>query len=306
MLIQIGQDPIKLLFFSDSFCFDASLDFVLDPVSCVERYNKQNKIRKEADGWKGEFSIQLSKEYELDDLGEEEDQVEVADDINDKEWIINGLSILLNSAESSIKILNPPLNLNRISRCHEYRGELNRPLGGFTQDHGIFDHCLTVDAGEKEVCDSNNHHAFQSWVDRMLEDVEVAIVLGPSFNISLGVEPIGSLDIYLTGWLATHDLVGCAHFEEATTCVVVTIIDPLDDCFDFWGLDEVKDLKFDSDLEWISAREILLKNDGRQVVLIVDWLNILDDHDSDVLHELSAEEAKTKELLRQQVQELIK
>ena len=189
--------------------------------------------------------------------------------------------------------------------CHQNLGVLNCCLGSFPQDDSIFDDCFTIDTCKHEVYESNNHHAFQSGVDRMLEDVEVTVVLRPPFDVSLCVEPVGCFDVYLACGFTADDLIGSTHLKEASTCVVVTVIDSFDDSFYLWSLNEIKNLKFDCDLEGVSSRKILLENDGGQIVLVIDCLHIFDDHDSDVLHQLPTEEAQTKELLRQKVQKFI-
>ena len=230
-------------------------------------------------------------------MGEEEHQVEVAEDVYDIEGVVDVLCVLLHPTECILKIPDGLLNLQMLIRRHEYQREGYGFLWGLPQNDSIFDYCFTVYACEHEVDESNNHHAFQSWIDRMLEDIEVAIVLRPPFNISLGIEPIRSLNVYLTSRLAAENLVWRAHFEKASTGVVVTVIDSFDNSFYFWCLNEVKDLKLYCNFERISAGEILLEDDGGQVMLIIDWFNVLDDHDSDVLHQLSAEEAQTEEFL---------
>ena len=54
----------------------------------------------------------VSKEYELDYLGEEEHQIEVAEYVDHKEGVVDGLYVFLHTAECFIKILDRLLNLN--------------------------------------------------------------------------------------------------------------------------------------------------------------------------------------------------
>ena len=77
--IQICQCSEELLLLINAFCFYTGLNFELNPVSRIKRDNKEDEIGKKAYRWKGELSLQFSKEYKLDDLGEEEHQVEVAE-----------------------------------------------------------------------------------------------------------------------------------------------------------------------------------------------------------------------------------
>ena len=109
---------MELFLLWDALYFYIGLDVELNPESCNERYNKEDKISEQAYRWEEEFSIQFSKEYELDYLGEEEHQIEVAEYVDHKEGVVDGLYVFLHTAECFIKILDRLLNLNRLIWIH--------------------------------------------------------------------------------------------------------------------------------------------------------------------------------------------
>ena len=55
--------------------------------------------------------------------------------------------------------------------------------------------------------------------------------------------------------------------------VDVTVVDPLDDGLNFWGLDQVKQLELDGDHQEVSSAVILLRRDGGQEVLVIHGLD---------------------------------
>ena len=123
---------MELFLLWDSLYFYIGLDLELNPESCNERYNEEDKISEQAYRWEGEFSLQFSKEYELDYLGEEEHQIEVAEYVDHKEGVVDGLYVFLHTAECFIKILDRLLNLNWLIWIHQYLGVSYSSLWGIS------------------------------------------------------------------------------------------------------------------------------------------------------------------------------
>lgn len=175
----------------------------------------------------------------------------------------------------------------------------------WSHDNWFINNLLEVNDADGDVDDRNDCHSFQSWVHRLHEDVEVTVVLWPTFDVSLHVESVRGFYIDITGWGAVADLVRSTHFEEATTGIIITVVDSLDNSLDLWSLDQIEYLKFNGNLKGVSARVVFLKHDGSEEVLIINGLNILDDHGFDLVRQLSARITQTEELLGQQEQELV-
>ena len=174
-----------------------------------------------------------------------------------------------------------------------------------SQDDWFFDTSLKKDYLNGHIKYGDVDHTKQAWVHGLLENVKVRKVLGLSIYVSFLVESVLTFNVLVTrGWFL-DDLESSAHFEKGSTGVIVTVPDSLDDSLNFWSLDEVKNLELNSNLERVSVREVLLEHDRCQEVLIIDRLDVLDDHDFNLFHELLTGVTQTEEPLREHEQELI-
>ena len=96
-----------------------------------------------------------------------------------------------------------------------------------------------------------------------------------------------------------EDLVWCTHLKETSTGVEVRVEDSLNDGLDLWCLDKIQDLELDGNLERVTTIVVLLEHDLCEEVLIVNGLDVLNNHELDLVHQLSASVTQTEELLRQ-------
>ena len=178
-------------------------------------------------------------------------------------------------------------------------------LNDWSKDERLLNRDLVEVNGDDDEEGGDDTHTLQAGVHRLLEDVEVGVVLGGAFNISHFVESVLSLDIDVgSGWLG-ENLVRGTHLKQTSTGVEVRVEDSLNDGLDLWSLNEIKHLELDGNLKGVSAVIILLKHDLGKEVLIVDRLNVLDDHKLDLVHELPTSVTQTEELFGQQEEELV-
>lgn len=168
----------------------------------------------------------------------------------------------------------------------------------------LMDASLEVIDRKRNVDCCNDSDSLNSGVDGLLENVEVTVVLRFAFDVPLLVDSVYCLDIVLFTRVQ-QDLVRGAHLEEAATCLVLTVQDSHDDGFNFWSLNQIQELKLDGDLERISTSKVLLEHDCCQESLVIDRLNVVDQHHLYLVHQLSASKAQTEELLCQQRQKFV-
>ena len=81
-----------------------------------------------------------------------------------------------------------------------------------------------------------------------------------------------------------HNLIGGAHFKEASTSIIVTVPDSLNYSFNFGHLYQIKNLKLYSNLEGVASGVIFFKHDGGEEIFVIDRSNIFNHHEFDLLH----------------------
>ena len=84
-----------------------------------------------------------------------------------------------------------------------------------------------------------------------------------------------TLNISDESFITIENLIRSAHFVDVSILLIVTVVDSFDDTFNFRGLDQVKQIVFNSGSESISSLVILLEDNLSKENFIINRLDVV-------------------------------
>ena len=84
-----------------------------------------------------------------------------------------------------------------------------------------------------------------------------------------------ALNISDESFITIENLIWSAHFVDVSILLIVTVVDSFDDTFNFRGLDQVKQIVFNSGSESISSLVILLEDNLGKEYFIINGLDVV-------------------------------